>query len=174
MEKKFGSLREYQEGLLRRINAQRATGPTSSYLALEIGGEPWVVRLADLSEVMPVPALTLVPNTRPWFLGITNIRGNLYGVVDLAAFMGLTPVVTGTETRLVLIHPKYRVNTGFLVTRSLGLRNLQSQGVPAATDRERMSGEYTENDGKTWKELNIRRLVTTPAFLEIAGQVAAA
>jgi twitching motility protein PilI len=174
MDQKFGSLRDYQERLLQRINAQRESASASSYLALEIGGEPWVVRLADLSEVMPVPVLTLVPNTQSWFLGITNVRGILNGVADLAAFMGLQPVAAGTETRLVLVHPKYRVNTGFLVTRSLGLRKLQSPFLPAESDSSWMSGQYTESDGRTWKELNIRRLVATPAFLEIAEQVAAA
>jgi twitching motility protein PilI len=174
MDKKFGSLREYQERLLARINAQRSTSPATSFLALEIGGEPWVVGLADLSEVLPVPALTPVPNTRPWFAGIANIRGRLYGVADLAAFMGLEPLEAGTESRLVLVHPKHRINAGFLVTRSLGLRNLQAAPEAATNAGEWTAGEYREDAGRVWKELSVRRLVALPAFLEIAGQLAAA
>jgi twitching motility protein PilI len=33
------------------------------------------------------------PLTQPWFLGLANIRGNLYSVVDLAGFLGRETVV---------------------------------------------------------------------------------
>lgn len=174
MEIKHGSLREYQERLLARISAERSASPASSFLALEIGGESWVVRLADLSEVMPVPPLTPVPNTRPWFTGIANIRGRLYGVADLAAFMGRDAVLPSPDTRLVLVHPKHRINAGFLVTRSLGLRNLQAAPVPAAGGDEWVAGEHREGEGRVWKELALKRLVASPAFIEIAGQLATA
>ena len=59
---------------------------TQSLLAFESGGERWLVDLADAGEVLPVPPLSDVPLTQPWFLGIANIRGTLFSVTDLAAF----------------------------------------------------------------------------------------
>ena len=35
-----------------------------------------------------MPAIATVPLTQPWFLGVANIRGNLYSVVDFAGFVG--------------------------------------------------------------------------------------
>ena len=57
----------------------------------------------------------------PWFQGVANVRGNLYSVVDFAAFVG---VGTATErARLVLFGERLRSAAALLVDRSLGLRN---------------------------------------------------
>ena len=42
--------------------------------------------------MIPVPPITPVPLTRPWFRGVANVRGNLYSVVDFAAFVGVGAV----------------------------------------------------------------------------------
>src|SRR3972149_1323771 len=57
----------------------------------QAGGRLWLIRLDDAGEVLPLPEVTPVPLTRPWFLGLANIRGNLAGVVGFAAFMGEPP-----------------------------------------------------------------------------------
>ncbi len=167
MEKQFGTLRQYQERLLARINAQRTTGPASSYLAVEVGGLPWVLRLSDVSEVMPIPVITTVPNTRPWFRGITNVRGVLHSVVDLAHFLGADPTPVDSTSRLVLLGRQYRLNSGILVSRSLGLRNPDALGQANASAHPWAEGEFRDPDGVQWKLLNVRALCVAPSFIEI-------
>ena len=40
-----------------------------------------------------------VPMTRRWYLGISNIRGNLYGCIDFAGFLGhdIEPAAPGAS-----------------------------------------------------------------------------
>lgn len=45
-----------------------------------------LVNLADSGEVVPLLPLTDVPLTKPWFVGMANIRGSLYSVTDFSAF----------------------------------------------------------------------------------------
>ena len=47
-----------------------------------------------------------MPLTRPWYLGVANIRGNLFSVVDFARSWRATTPAAGGQTRLVLFGPR--------------------------------------------------------------------
>ncbi len=81
-----------------RRACKRGRRPAASKLGLQVGDDRWLVDLADAGEVIPVPPITAVPLTRPWFAGVANIRGNLYSVVDFAAFLGGAPVTFTDQT----------------------------------------------------------------------------
>lgn len=162
------SLRDYQRDLAERLRAAEGTR-AASMLALQVGEQGWLVDLADAGEVLPVPRITPVPLTKPWFKGATNIRGNLYSVVDFSAFLGGTAVTLGEQARLLLIGERFRMGSALLVDRSLGLRN------PAQlTPREKSSAvpwikaEYADQEGRTWKELDVPQLVQQQEFLAVA------
>ena len=78
-------LRTFQQELATRLATKTAAQVESSRLGLACGGERWLIRLADAGEVIDVPPIVPVPLTQPWFLGVANIRGNLFSVVDFAA-----------------------------------------------------------------------------------------
>ena len=82
-----------------------------------------MIDLVEAGEVIPVPPITPVPLTRPWFRGVANVRGNLYSVVDFAAFVGVGSVEVTERSRLVLLGERLRSAAALLVDRSLGLRN---------------------------------------------------
>ena len=111
---------------------------------LSCGGERWLIRLADAAEVVAVPPIAAVPLTQPWFLGLANIRGNLYSVVDFAGFLGRETVVphgTGGQSRLILFGPRAGdLKAGIVVQSVLGLRNLAELDAGAAGARTRPRG----------------------------------
>ena len=92
-------LRRFQQELATRLAAKTAAQVESSRLGLDCGGEQWLVRLADAGEVIAVPGVTPVPHTRRWYLGVANVRGNLYGVIDFAG--GIVVHVTAGAAALV-------------------------------------------------------------------------
>lgn len=163
------NLREYQESLVARFKGLAQSAPSSSHLGMQVGDEAWMVTLTDVSEVIPVPELTPTPLTLPWFGGIANIRGNLFGVVDLARFLGPEPTPIDPDTRLVLAHSRFRVNAGLLIRRTLGLRNASQSRSRAVSDTEPawVGGEFEDGEGRIWKELNLRKLVQHPGFLQV-------
>jgi twitching motility protein PilI len=162
------SLRDYQRDLAERLkNAGR--GRSASKLGLQVGGDAWLVDLVEAGEVIPVPDITSVPLTRPWFKGIANIRGNLYSVVDFPAFLGSSPVAIGDQSRLLLLGERFRLAAALLIDRSLGLRNpaqLQPrEGKLAPWAR----AHYTGPDGREWKELDVPQLAQHPDFMQVAS-----
>ena len=162
------SLRDYQRELAERLRAAEASR-AASMLALQIGEEGWLVDLKDAGEVIPVPPITAVPLTRPWFKGVTNIRGNLFSVVDFPAFIGGPAVAVSEQSRLLLIGERFRLGGALLVDRSLGLRNpAQLTPQPAqAGDAAWVKARYSDQDGRAWKELDVAGLVQQQDFLAV-------
>jgi twitching motility protein PilI len=161
------SLRDYQRELAERLKRAEA-GRFSSKLGLQVGGEGWLVDLQEASEMIPVPSVTPVPLTRPWFKGVTNIRGNLFTVVDFPAFVSGTPTQPSEQSRLLLIGERFRMSAALLVERSLGLRNPDQlrpvEGDPGAWAR----AKYEDPEGRQWKELDLPQLVQHPDFLSVS------
>jgi twitching motility protein PilI len=165
------SLRDYQRELAARMQSATAGGAASK-LGLQVGAEAWLVDLVDAGEVIPVPPITPVPLTRPWFRGVANIRGKLYSVVDFSAFLGGAPAALTEQARLVLLGERFRTGAALLVDRSLGLR-----GAGQLQERQRGGGsgpawlkfEYRDSEGRMWKELGVASLAQDPAFLGVTA-----
>ena len=117
--------------------------------------------------------MATVPLTKPWYLGVANIRGNLYGVIDFAGFLGhpLEPVTPGaSQTRLVLFGPRVgELRAGLVVHRVLGLRNLAdlSHNDAPAGAPDWYGSRWAEANGDIWQEIDLARLAQDPAFLQV-------
>ena len=166
-------LQSFQQELATRLASKTAEQVESSRLGLACGGERWLIRLSDAAEVVAVPTLAGVPLTRPWFLGLANIRGNLYNVVDFAGFIGREAVIphgTGGQSRLILFGPRAGdLKAGIVVQSVLGLRNL-AELVPIAPEPEAAAWygqRWIDADGGVWQEIELAQLVEDPAFLHV-------
>ena len=164
------SLRDFQENLASRLKAAAGAAVSDARLAFEAGGSLWLVRLEDSGEVLPVPAVERVPLTRDWFLGVANVRGVIYGVTDLSAFLDGAPTARGPDNRLLLAGQPHGVNAALLVTRLAGLRNLgelapAENTVPRAPWAEHA---WSDSEGRVWQELDSAKLVADRAFLDVA------
>jgi len=163
-------LRTFQQELAKRLANKTAAQVESSRLGLACGDDRWLIRLADAGEVVTLPLIVPVPLTRAWYLGVSNIRGNLYSVVDFGRFLGRDDPPSGGQSRLVLFGPRAGdVNAGLVVSRVLGLRNVSElapaappQGAPAWYGQRWMDG-----DGHAWQEIDLALLARDPAFLQV-------
>lgn len=163
------SLREFQQGLAQRLReAQAETEPTSR-LGVQTGSRYWLLKLDDAGEMLPLPEISGVPLTKSWYLGLANIRGVLASAVDFAAFMGGEPTVRTPECRLLLIAERFQSFSGLVISRMLGLKNVQiMQATEEVTDRAWVGAAYRDNDGRLWHELDMAALVAHDDFLHVA------
>ncbi len=165
------SLKDFQEGLAVRLKAAAGEAAPSARLSFEAGGSFWLLRLEGSGEVLPVPAISQVPLTRGWFLGVANVRGVLYGVSDFAALLGREPTTRSAENRIMLIGQAQGVNAALLVSRLTGLRNVQqlAPADPAGEGAAWAEGAWRDAEGRIWRELDAARLVADRAFLDVAA-----
>ena len=165
-------LRSFQRELATRLASKTAAQVESSRLGIACGDKRWLIRLAEAGEVIAVPPIVPVPLTRPWFLGLANIRGNLFSIIDFPAFLGDAPVCSGSLARLILLSTRGGgESAGLVVERVLGLRNL-AQFEPAASDDSPPSWQlavWRDGDGASWQEIDLGLLARDPAFLQVGA-----
>lgn len=164
------SLREFQEGLAGRLKAAATEAAPSARLGFEAGGEHWLLKLEGSGEVLPVPAIQTVPLTRPWYLGVANVRGVLYSVSDFGAFLGAGATPRGPQNRMLLVGQPHSVNCALLVSRLAGLRSI-AELTPEPMDElaaGRALASWRDKEGRLWRELDVERLIAAEDFLDIA------
>lgn len=162
-------LREFQTQLVERMQAA-SSGATAHarQLGVMIGSSRWLLNLQEAGEIVSVGTIAKVPLTQDWFLGLTNIRGNLISVVDLAHFSGMPPTAIDKESRIVAFAPALGFNCGLLVSRVMGLRNVTEMTVQSDDAVSSWAAQrYVDRDAQVWTELNLSLIVQDPRFLHV-------
>ena len=164
-------LREFQISVAERIRTASSRTALASKLGFQVGASNWFVALHQVNEVIPVPAMVPVPLTHSWFRGVANVRGNLYSMVDFAAFQGGDAIAPGMERRVILISDRLVGGAGLVVSRMLGLRNPEqfSAAERPADAAPWVGGAYTDAGGTRWLELDLPALVREQRFLEVGA-----
>ena len=160
------SLREFQENLVRRL-AEAKAGDHRGMLAIEAGKENWLIDLADSGEILPPPPLSSVPLTQSWYRGLANVRGTLYGVVDLSRFHDGPVIATGGPSRLLIVGARHDMHCALLVSRSSGLRNPEDFDSDTSSDtRPWVRERLRDSQERLWLRLDMTQLLSHPSFLD--------
>lgn len=168
-------LREFQTKLVERMQAATSgVVGQASQLGVVIGQSRWLLNLQEAGEIVSVGQITKVPLTQDWFLGLTNIRGNLISVIDLAHFRGMVPTPIDKESRIVAFAPSLSFNSGLLVSRVMGLRNVaemeQTELQPDGEGGEAVpwaARRYLDRESQVWTELDLSLIVQDQQFLHV-------
>ena len=171
------ALRDLQNRLAERMQAARTQARGTAWLAVECRGVGLLLPLKEAGEIFPLVPLLAVPHTLNWFAGVANLRGGLYGVVDLSTFLGLG-ARAGAEAqrdqaRLVALNSAIGLNCALLVDRLAGLRNAEQllpDTNPAADVKPAFAGQrFRDADGRAWQEILLGELASHDQFLSIVG-----
>jgi len=164
------SLREFQQGLAQRLREAQTEAEPTSRLGVQAGSRNWLLKLDDAGEMLPLPDISAVPLTRPWYLGLANIRGVLASVVDFSAFAGGEAIARTPDCRLLLIAERFQSFSGLVISRMLGLKNVQAmQPIEEKVSRPWIAGAYRDDEGRLWHELNMGALVAHEDFLHVGA-----
>ncbi len=141
----------------------------AAQMGVRIGDDLWLIDLADVTEILPPPPLLLVPFTQTWFAGVFALRGSVISVVDFAAFTGKPRIVPSDRTRLLLVAPKYGINSALLFEQVIGLQNPEhfTREQRAATLPSWVESTYRDLEHRAWHSLDMRALTGHRSFLAI-------
>jgi len=172
---KTSNLREFQEAILLKLRDVATQGDvaSTSRLGITVGNKKLLVSLSQVREALPVPPIQAVPLTLPWFLGVTNIRGNLYNLTDLAQFLGLPATARNANARVLLLNPDTTSDTttqvALLISSLVGLRNLDAMQVKQDADKAEVffsNQVYQDTEGSEWFEVDFEILVKHHDFIQ--------
>ncbi len=164
-------LRDFQQQLSRRLQqAAELHGAAQDCVAGATTARHWLFDLAFIAEVISVPAITTVPFTRPWYLGLVNHRGDLAGVIDLDGLTGAPVAPARDGDRLLVLSASLPVRCALRVAQlgsTLDRASLREL-VPDAALPAWASTCYEDNAGFRHNWLDIDALLRDPAFIDIS------
>lgn len=175
------SLKELQIRLGQRLQQAQSTDVALTWLAAVAGSKNYLLPLRQSGEILSAPQVCTVPRTKPWFLGVVNVRGSLFGTIDLALFDGYfhhqgdeastsSAVPVLHTPSVVIFHPALEVNCALQVSALAGLRSLESfaNSTPAPSGSPVFFGEqFIDAKAISWQEIKLHELSRTPEFLNI-------
>ena len=142
-------------------------------VAYRVGAHRLASGFNEVIEILPLPALTHVPGSQAWMLGVANIRGTLLPVVDLKQFLeGERTVLHERQRVLVMRQPGGDV--AVTIDELYGQRSfVDAQGIAADTLSEGryahfIDRAYRMND-QDWGVFSFERLARTPEFRQAAA-----
>jgi twitching motility protein PilI len=152
-------------------DASNQAASATSMLGFVAGGENWLVDLQRVSEVLPVAGVEPVPLTQDYFVGVCNVRGNLYSVIDFTQLNEKPAVKASAENRLLILPKEAIHGASILVTRMAGLRNPDTfkREAPPAGAKPWVASVLRDADGLPWYVLNIEALTQQQKFLDVAA-----
>ena len=171
------AIRELQARLASRLQAARTEGASVAWLAVRAGGHNYLFPLGQSGEIHPLSNVQSVPYARPWFRGVLNIRGGLYGVGDMAGYVTDSGGAAQTEPAaqdpsVVTLNAALDVNCALQVDGLSGLRGVDafvSSSPPAANAPSYFGNRFVDSAGDSWQEIDLRTLSQSPQFLSISA-----
>ncbi len=162
-------LRDYQKSILDRIESAKSADAMApaGYLGVVIGNKNVLIDLQEITETLPAVEIQPVPLAKPWFLGMSNVRGVLYAINDLAQMLEQKMTSMSSNTRLLLIGEGLSANVAFLADRLIGLRSLDK-----LTKRDELETDsicfkadtYEDEEKRVWHVLDCDKLVRSKEF----------
>jgi len=164
-------LQQEAMGAGNSLPQEQQGAPKWGGLAFGVGNLRLVTELTSISDVLDCPSITPVPRTRPWIMGICNVRGKLYSVVDLGSFLGVAPVGAARDGKLLVVNNE-NLGCTIFVPKIFGLRYFTEDQV--AQDNSGLDKavlpyaerSYVQGD-HTWRVISLERLVSAERFLNV-------
>ena len=142
-------------------------------VAYRIGSHRLASGFGEVVEILSMPALTPVPGSQPWMLGVANVRGTLLPVVDLKQFLeGERTVLHESQRVLVVRQPGGDV--AVTIDEMYGQRSfVDAQGIDVAPVSEGRYAHFIERayriKDQDWGVFSLERLARTPEFRQAAA-----
>ncbi len=134
-------------------------------ILFRVGKWHWAVDVASVHRVHKQVSVQAVPGTQPWFLGVSQIDGQLLPVTDLSLWLGQRPA-TGAVLHL---HPDLGP-CGLRVDELFGTQNRPLVPSALSASNTLMPGalsQVIEWKDMTFRVVDMNLLVQSPAFIAI-------
>jgi twitching motility protein PilI len=171
----FDILAEYERRSLAHavaLPAREAVAEQWRGVGYRVGQRRLVSGFEDVVEIVPLPPTTPVPGAQPWLLGIGNLRGNLFPVIDLKHFLEGERTVLH-EGQRVLVVRQVGGDVALTIDELYGQRSFtEEQGIEPGSLAEGRYAHFVERafhgDEHDWGVFALSLLARTPEFRQAA------
>jgi purine-binding chemotaxis protein CheW len=114
--------------LAREPETGESRGPSLEVVEFTLADESYAIGSSHVREVVPLRALTPLPGTPEFVLGLINVRGEICSVVDIKRFLGL-PQAGITDLHRLIVVEGAGMFFGLLADSVSGVRSLELADV---------------------------------------------
>jgi len=171
----FAKLTEYQNLSLAHVPGVPEEVDVPGHwrgVGFGLGGRRLVSAFDEVVEIMRMPAITHVPGTQPWMLGVANVRGTLLPVVDLKQFLEGERTVMH-EGQRVLVVRQGGGNVAVLIEQLYGQRSFNDTQKTVMAEDESRYGHFIKQvyrvGDNDWGVFSMSMLSRTPEFRQAAA-----
>ena len=128
-----------------------------------LNNELYGIDILDVEEIIKPVDYTYVPNTKPFVMGVINLRGKVIPVVDLRVRFGFQAKPINADSRIIIIaHNEY--NVGYLVDKIEKVYYVEKKAIePTPPNIPQNIEKYVKGVGKMPKKiitlLNVEELL---------------
>jgi twitching motility protein PilI len=161
-----------QESLGNQLaESEEISGETWRGFIFNIDGIEIVVPFAGEFEIVPMRTLSPLPMAAKWVRGMTNIRGEIYTIVDFSEFIGQRPVRNLKNANLFLL-PDSGLKSALLINSRISLRTFSAELPTTSKDAFNTSlapylSTVVVDDSTKWGVLDVDLLSKSAQFNQI-------
>jgi purine-binding chemotaxis protein CheW len=146
----------------------------TQFLTFMLAGEEYGIRILQVKEIIAFDAVTKVPKTPDWILGVINLRGSVVPVVDLSVKFSLGNSKVTKSTCIVIVEVDLageQAVMGVMADAVDEVLDLPAKDIePTPAFGSRVSVDYLQGLGKSKGKfillLDINRVLSTEELLE--------
>ena len=141
-------------------------------LGYQVGGLRLVSPMGEISEILKLPRLAVLPGVKSWVLGVANVRGRLIPVVDLHEYLSMTSTLPMAQWRVLVVEDDDLV-AGFLVEQSLGIQHFLEESFEETTVdgnaplQPSLRGAF-RHGGRVFYETHLKLMLRDERFFDVA------
>ena len=127
------------------------------------------VDIQYLREVVPLPEYTPLPNVEEIYLGVFNLRGEIFPIADISTLLGMSPKTIYSDDMVMLLEFEDLI-LGILVDKILGMISYLPTEVKVARGLlsprvETYVSGMVEQSGNQYFILDVHRLFNSHEIL---------
>ncbi|HEY4713530.1 MAG TPA: chemotaxis protein CheW [Aquirhabdus sp.] len=164
-------LRLSERGRQRIRRGQESQEERWSGVGFVLAGQQYIAPLGEVAEVLRVPEYTSVHGVHHWLFGLSNVRGRLLPLIDLAEFTNVTREVSpDSAKRKIIVIDHGDLFSGLLVDEVLGIQHFSRHSYAAQVSNQPsgiqpyLHGGFNRTD-QFWQIFMLSKLAADPRYL---------
>jgi len=134
--------------LAREPEGEGADGGMIEILEFRLAYENYGIESSFVREVYPLKAYTPLPDVPSFVLGIINVRGQIFSVIDLKKFFELPDKGLGDLNKVIIVSSPI-LEFGILADALIGVRSIQANEIqPPLPTLTGIRQEYLKGIGR--------------------------
>jgi twitching motility protein PilI len=130
----------------------------------------WLIDAGDLQSSAEVATRSILGGLQPWVLGISQVRGQVHTLADMAVILGQSATSLPAKGRLwaTLLHARFDTPLALVWPELVGMMPRESLTLvvhPVAHPWVRR--QWRDATGEVWNELAVEQLVLAHQFNEV-------